>query len=202
MARMSEARQAISRRLVQSRMAIEALESSQEALLEVVGSISGVLAAGGTLFTCGNGGSAAQALHLAEELVGRYRSDREPLRAVCLCADPTSLTCIANDFGFDQVFARPLRALARPGDVLLVLSTSGRSPNLLRALEDARELGVHCLGLLGGEGGPALPLCHAAVTVHACDSAAVQEAHLATIHIICETLESASDLSPAKRMQA
>jgi len=170
-------------------MAVESLETVQDSVAEVSGAIGGALAAGGTLFTCGNGGSAAQALHLAEELVGRFRSNREPLRAVCLNADPTALTCIANDFGYDEVFARQLRAIARAGDVLVVLSTSGRSPNILRVLEEARGLGVHCLGLLGGEGGPALPLCHAAVTVHGCDSAAVQEAHLMAIHIICESLE-------------
>lgn len=186
---MSEMRQAMARRLVQSRMAVESLDAAQDSLAEVSGAIGAALAGGGTLFTCGNGGSAAQALHLAEELVGRFRSNREPLRAVCLNADPSALTCIANDFGYEQVFARQLRALARAGDALVVLSTSGRSPNVLRALEEARTLGVHCLGLLGGEGGPALPLCHAAVTVHGCDSAAVQEAHLMAIHIICESLE-------------
>jgi len=172
-------------------MAIESLEAAQDALIEVTNAIISCLASGGTLFTCGNGGSAAEALHLAEELVGRYRSDRDPLRAICLSADPTALTCIANDFGYDEVFARQLRGLARGGDCLMVLSTSGRSPNLLRALETARELGVHCVGLLGGEGGPALPLCHNAVTLHGCDSAAVQEAHLMAIHIICESLEPA-----------
>lgn len=189
MSRMSDMRQAMTRRIVQSRMAIESLEASQQELLTVASSIGATLEAGGTLFTCGNGGSAAQALHLAEELVGRFRSNRAPLRAICLNADPTALTCIANDFGFDEVFARQLRGVAQAGDCLMVLSTSGRSPNLLRALEAAREIGVHCLGLLGGEGGPALPLCHAAISLHGCDSAAVQEAHLMAIHIICETLE-------------
>lgn len=198
---MSELRQSIARRLVQSRMAVESLEAVQDSLAEVVSAVAGALAAGGTVFTCGNGGSAAEALHFAEELTGRYRADREPLRAICLSADPTSLTCIANDFGFDEVFARPLRALARPGDCLVVLSTSGRSANILRALQEARALGVHCLGLLGGEGGPALPLCHAAVTLHGCDSAAVQEAHLMAIHVICEALEPAAAGS-ARRAQA
>jgi len=186
---MDELRHAISRRLVQSRMAVEALDAAQPALLELMAMVASTLTARGTIMTCGNGGSAAQALHLAEELVGRFRSDREPLRALCLNADPTSLTCIANDFGFDQVFARQVRALGRAGDCLVVLSTSGKSPNILRALEEARALGMHCAGLLGGEGGPAAPLCHATVSLRGCDSAAVQEAHLMAIHMICEALE-------------
>ena len=184
-------RQLIAKRLVHSRMALEVLESSSEVLARLVGCITDCLSAGGTLFTCGNGGSAAEAMHMAEELVGRYRSNRPPLRANCLNADPTALTCIANDFGFEEVFARPLRALGRRGDALLVFSTSGRSPNLLRALEAARERGVTCLGLLGGEGGPALELCHTALVVHGCDGAAVQEAHQVAMHIICEALEEA-----------
>lgn len=126
-------RQLIAKRLVHSRMALEVLESSSEVLARLVGCVTDCLSAGGTLFTCGNGGSAAEAMHMAEELVGRYRSNRPPLRANCLNADPTALTCIANDFGFEEVFARPLRALGRRGDALLVFSTSGRSPNLLRA---------------------------------------------------------------------
>lgn len=181
-------------------MGIEALEAAEEPLAEVINAIASSLAAGGTLFTCGNGGSAAQALHLAEELIGRFRHDRPPLRAICLNADPTALTCIANDFGYEQVFARQLKALGRAGDCLMVLSTSGRSPNILAALEVARELGVHGLGLLGGEGGPALPLCHRAVALHGCDSAAVQEAHLMAIHMICEVFEHSAALASAARI--
>ena len=108
------------------------------------------------MFTCGNGGSAAEALHLAEELTGRYKINRAALRAISLCADPTALTCIANDFGFEQVFARQLEALGRAGDLLVVFSTSGKSPNLLRVLEVAKRLNISTLGLLGRDGGPAL----------------------------------------------
>lgn len=197
---MDSLQQAISRRLVQSRMAVEALEQEARALTELIGMIGSTLAARGAIMTCGNGGSAAQALHLAEELIGRYRSDREPLRAICLNADPTALTCIANDFGYEEVFARQVRGLGRAGDCLVVLSTSGRSPNLLRALEEARSIGMHCAGLLGGEGGPAAPLCHAALALRGCDSAAIQEAHLMAIHIICESLEpSAAIATDSKR---
>ncbi len=199
---MDELRQAMARRLVQSRMALEALDADSESLLAVVGMIGNTLAAGGTIFTCGNGGSAAQAMHLAEELIGRFRSSREPLRSICLNADPTALTCIANDFGFEEIFARPLRALGRAGDCLVVFSTSGRSPNILRALDEARQIGLHCAGLLGGEGGPAAPLCHAFLALRGCDSAAVQEAHLMALHILCEALEpSAAATAPSRRTQ-
>ena len=141
------------------------------------------------MYTCGNGGSAAQALHLAEELIGRYRSNRPPLRAVCLNADPTALTCIANDFGFDQVFARQCEALLTPGDVLLVFSTSGKSPNLIKALEISRTRGCTAIALLGKDGGECGVLCDQALIVAADDSAHVQEAHLVVLHLICEALE-------------
>lgn len=176
-------------RLAQARAAVTALESLAPQVHAVMEAVRGTLVGGGTLFTCGNGGSAAEALHLAEELTGRYRSNRRPLRSMCLSADPTALTCIANDFGFEQVFARPLAALGRPGDALLVFSTSGRSPNLLAALTAAREGGLRTIGLLGGDGGACLPLCDESVVVRDVDGAAVQEAHQMIMHAICEALE-------------
>lgn len=123
------------------------------------------LARGGTLYTAGNGGSAAEALHLAEELVGRYRSNRPPLRAVALVADPTALTCIANDFGFDEVFARPCEAFLGPNDILVLFTTSGRSQNLVKAAQVGRRKGSLVIGLLGGDGGATLPQCDEAILV-------------------------------------
>ncbi|RMD61228.1 MAG: SIS domain-containing protein, partial [Planctomycetota bacterium] len=105
--------------------AVDALRSQLDVVERLARAVSASLAEGGCLFTCGNGGSAAQAAHLAEELTGKYRCVRPPLRAVCLCADAAALTCIANDFGYERVFSRQLEALARRGDALLVLSTSG-----------------------------------------------------------------------------
>ena len=177
--------------------AIENLGAHADTLERVIRGISSRLGAGATVYTAGNGGSAAEALHLAEELVGRYRSNRRPLRAVCLAADPTALTCIANDFGFDEVFARPCEALLRPDDCLVLFSTSGRSRNLIRAAEVARRKGAWVIGLLGGDGGPLLPQCDEAVVVAATphggvaafDSAAVQEAHQVILHALCEQLE-------------
>lgn len=176
-------------RLEQARAAVRALETSAQPVEAVMEAVRATLVSGGTLFTCGNGGSAAEALHLSEELTGRYRSNRRPLRSVCLCADPTALTCIANDFGFEQVFARPLAALGRRGDALAVFSTSGRSANLVAALTTARAQGIRTIGLLGGDGGACLPLCDVAITVRGVDGAAVQEAHQMVMHAICEALE-------------
>ncbi len=155
----------------------------------MVEAIGRAVAAGGTVVTCGNGGSAAEALHLAEELVGRYRANRPPVAAICLNADPTALTCIANDFGFDEVFARPCEALLGPSDVLVVFTTSGRSPNLLRALEVARDRGAATVGFLGGDGGPAADRCDASIVVTGPDSAAIQEVHQMLMHAVCEQFE-------------
>ena len=180
----------ITHRLQMARMAIECLDGLRHQVTNACDLLVRTLDAGGLVLTCGNGGSAAEALHLAEELSGRYRGNRKALRAVSLCADPTALTCIANDFGFDQVFARQVEALGRSGDLLVVFSTSGKSPNLLRALQIARDQGIATLGLLGGEGGPALELCAQAIVVRGVDGAAVQEAHQMIMHMLCEACEA------------
>ncbi len=148
------------------------------------------LRAGGVMYTAGNGGSAAEALHLAEEFIGRYRSNRPPLRAVCLNADPTALTCIANDFGFEEVFARQIRALGSRGDIVVAFSTSGRSRNILRLLEEAGLRGCVRIALLGSSGGAARELCEHALIVPSDDSAHVQEAHQVVLHLFCELLET------------
>ncbi len=160
--------------------------ASVDAVVELVAE---ALLAGRTLFTCGNGGSAADALHLAEELVGRYRANRRPLPAVCLNADVGALTCIANDFGYDAVFARQLNALARPGDTLVVFSTSGNSPNVLNALRAARERGVTSVALLGKDGGAAAPLADHSIIVPSTNNARIQEVHGLLLHAICEAVE-------------
>ena len=180
----------ISQRLQMGHRAVEALEGQPQAIAKACEMLMQTLAGDGAVLTCGNGGSAAEALHLAEELTGRYRSNRPALRALCLAADPTALTCIANDFGFDQIFARQLEALGRSGDLLVLFSTSGRSANLLKALHAAKARGIATLGLLGGEGGPALPLCDHAIVVHGVDGAAIQEAHQMIMHILCEACEA------------
>ena len=172
-----------------ARRAVTSLNGQVPLLVAATRSLRMALERGGTVYTCGNGGSAAEALHMAEELIGRYRGDRGPLRAVCLNADPTAMTCIANDFGYEAVFARQCEALVGEGDVLVVLTTSGKSANVVRALEAARAKGATTIGLLGGDGGACRALCDHAIVVDAEDSAHVQEAHLVIVHLFCEALE-------------
>jgi len=151
--------------------------------------IQQALDSGKKVLTCGNGGSAAEALHLAEEMMGRFSRDRPPMAAVCLAADPAALTCIANDYGYEEVFARQVAGLGQTGDVLIALSTSGKSPNILKALQKGRELGLTNIGFLGQPGSPAEGLCDLALTTQADHSAHIQELHLVVIHLLLEYLD-------------
>lgn len=191
---MSDLTSLVTQRLEGSLAAINSLRGQIEPLAALADVLVERLRAGATVYTAGNGGSAAQAMHLAEELIGRYRGDRRPWPAVCLNADPTALTCIANDFGYEAVFARQCEALLRKGDVLVVFSTSGNSLNLVRALETARNKAAITVGLLGRAGGACAQHCDHAVIVAAAvsDSAHIQEAHQVMLHILCEAVERAS----------
>ncbi len=158
-------------------------------LAPIVAAMRETLARGGTLFFAGNGGSAADAQHLAAEYVVRYRAgSQRAMRAVALTTDTSALTAAANDFGFEQVFARQLEALGRPGDLLCLHSTSGRSPNCLRAAEQARAMGVTTVALLGGDGGPLRDLVDHAFVVVDDRVNHVQEIHLAIQHQIAGLL--------------
>lgn len=161
------------------------------AVLAVVGACEESLRAGGKLLFCGNGGSAADAQHLATEFLIRLRSDRErpSFAALALTLDPTALTACGNDYGFARVFERPLRGLGRAGDVLFGITTSGRSANVVEALEAAREMGIVTVGLLGGDGGPAAALCRHVLLVPDSETARVQECHIALGHAVLELLE-------------
>jgi len=182
------------RRMEGSLAAIAALRAPPlvQRMIDIAQAMRDRLAGGGTLYTCGNGGSAAQAMHLAEELIGRYRTNRPPFRAICLNADPTALTCIANDFGFEQVFARQCEALLSERDVLIAFSTSGNSENVIAALRTARSRRATAIGLLGRDGGRCAELCDHALIVPAHDSAHVQEGHEIALHLLCEALEPPS----------
>jgi phosphoheptose isomerase len=155
------------------------------------GRLAGVLGGGGRLLAAGNGGSAAQAQHLTAELVGRYHGERRALSAIALHADTSALTAIGNDYGAEQAFARQVRAHGRDGDVLLALSTSGRSPNLLRAVEAARQAGVQAWGFTGPAPNPLQEMCDEALAVDAPRTATVQEAHLVLLHLLCESVDEA-----------
>lgn len=150
-----------------------------------------VLPAGGRLLAAGNGGSAAQAQHLTAELVGRYAADRRPYSALALHAETSSVTAIGNDYGFDEVFARQVAAHGRPGDVLMLLSTSGRSDNLLGAATAARAAGVRVWALTGPAPNPLAAQADAVLSVEAASTAAVQETHLVAVHVVCEAFDEA-----------
>jgi D-sedoheptulose 7-phosphate isomerase len=149
------------------------------------------LRAGGKVMFCGNGGSAADAQHLAAELMGRFLIDRGPLPALALSVDTSALTAIGNDYAFDEVFARQLRGLGRPGDVLVAISTSGNSANVLKALDAAREIGVATLGLSGGTGGRMASSCDLCLCVPATRTDHIQEMHIAVGHMLCGMVEEA-----------
>ena len=144
---------------------------------------------GGKLISCGNGGSMCDAMHFAEELTGRFRDDRAPIAALSI-SDPSHLTCVGNDHGFEQVFARFVQAHGKPGDVLLAISTSGNSPNVLRAAEVAKKQGVSVVGLTGKDGGKLASLCDVEVRVsHDGYADRVQEVHIKIIHSLIDHIE-------------
>jgi D-sedoheptulose 7-phosphate isomerase len=150
-----------------------------------------VLIAGGRLLACGNGGSAEQAQHLTTELVGRYQDERQPLAALALTHDMTAVTAIGNDYGGAQVFARQVQAHGRPGDLLVCLSTSGRSPNVIAAARTAATIQMNAWALTGPGPSPLADACADAITVDTPVTATVQEVHLAAIHIMCAAVDAA-----------
>ena len=151
--------------------------------------VRGTVSAGGTLFFCGNGGSAADAQHLATEYVVRYMRDRRAYPAVALTTDTSLLTAASNDFGFEQVFSRQIQALGRRGDLLVIHSTSGNSPNVLRAAEAARAQGISVLAFTAGNGGKLRTLADHSVVVPTTRTDRAQELHMCIEHLICEFVE-------------
>jgi D-sedoheptulose 7-phosphate isomerase len=162
-----------------------------DAVVGVVDACEASIRGGGKLIFCGNGGSAADSQHLATELLIRLRGsvERDSWPALALTLDPAMLTACGNDYGYDRVFERPLRGLGRRGDVLFGITTSGRSPNVVKALAAAREMGIVTVGLLGGTGEPALALCDHVLLVPDQETARIQECHIALGHAVLELLE-------------
>jgi len=180
--------------LVEHRQLLDGLHVLDQAIGHASETMAACLAKGGKLMLCGNGGSAADCQHLAAELTGRLVRDRRPLAALALTTDTSALTCIANDYDFQQVFARQVVALGRPGDVLLGISTSGRSENVLRAVQAARGLGMVTVGLLGRDGGPLRELCDISIVVPSQTTARIQEMHILIGHTVCAQIEAALGL--------
>ncbi|HVM70041.1 MAG TPA: SIS domain-containing protein [Gaiellaceae bacterium] len=162
---------------------LPAVERAGDLLVETLGR-------GGRIYTFGNGGSSVDAQHFAEELVGRYKRERRPLPAQSLAVDSAALTCIANDYSFDEVFERQVRGFVRDGDAVLAFSTSGRSPNVVRGLAAARELGAATVLLAGGDGGPAAAHADHALVVPSATTARVQEMHVLLLHVLIERIDA------------
>jgi D-sedoheptulose 7-phosphate isomerase len=182
----------IASHLARSRDALE--RAAQETALldaarKVADLIASALRAGNKLLIAGNGGSAADAQHIAAELVGRYKKDRTAYAAIALTTDNSALTAIGNDYGFEQVFARQVEALGRRGDVLLALSTSGRSPNIVAALKTARQRGLVTIGFTGAKGTALAPSCDHLLAAPSDDTAVIQQIHLTLAHGICDAIE-------------
>ena len=177
--------------LAEHRALFATLDALAPAVQRATALMAAALERGGKLMFCGNGGSAADSQHLAAELTGRFVDDRRPLAAIALSTDTSALTCIGNDYAFDQVFERQLRGLGRAGDVLVAISTSGKSPNVLRAASAARELQIQVVGLLGRDGGPLKALSDVAIVVPSPTTARIQEAHIFIGHALCAGVERA-----------
>ena len=158
-------------------------------IVTVAEHIINTLQNGGKVLTCGNGGSAADAQHFAAELVGRYRRERPGWSAIALTVDPSVLTSLCNDYGFEQVFARQVQALGRPGDILVAISTSGRSKNVLAAVETASALSIRTVGLTGQGTSQLGEIVDHHLPIPSTNTAFIQQAHIAVIHIICELVE-------------
>lgn len=161
-----------------------------EQIMTCAATLSKCLGAGGKILLCGNGGSAADAQHFAAELVGRFERERKGLPAMALTANTSSLTALGNDYGFDQVFSRQVEALAKENDMLVGISTSGNSPNILAALKKARECGCPTIALTGRSGGGMKEFADLSLVVPAQRTARIQEMHILIIHLICELLEA------------
>jgi D-sedoheptulose 7-phosphate isomerase len=174
----------------QSLSAITSLRTLEDAVTAASELMADALSAGGKILCCGNGGSSAEAGHLATELLCRLEKDRRALAALNLSGDPSFLTAAANDYSFPEVFARQVTGLGRAGDVLVVFTTSGNSPNVLRALEAAREQGMRSIALLGRDGGAAAALADVPLIVRAQSTMNIQEAHQVLLHILCMQIEA------------
>lgn len=178
--RLTEAREHLDRFL-----ADPATETAMDA---IAAAIVRAFESGGKLLTAGNGGSLADAMHVAEEFTGRFKRDRKPLPAIAL-ADPTHMSCVANDYGFEHTFSRPIEALAKPGDVVALFSTSGESPSIVLAAEAARKNGATVVASLGKGGGATLPLADLILMAPGTTSDRIQELHMLAWHIVIEEVE-------------
>lgn len=176
--------------LAETTRTLQALPTIRPAIDAAGQLILATLRRGGKLLICGNGGSAAEAAHFSTELVGRYAKNRRALPAIALSADGSLLTCVVNDYGYEHAFSRQVAGFARPGDLLVVLTTSGKSANILAALAEAKKLNLESIAFLGRGGGPAKGLATIDLIIPGESGPATQEAHLFLIHYFCELIDA------------
>ncbi len=175
--------------LVEHGEVLAKLKNIESDVIRVAQLASDTLRTGGKILLCGNGGSAADSQHLAAELTGRFIRDRRPLAAIAISTDTSALTCIGNDYSFDEIFARQVAGLGRPEDLLIAISTSGNSGNLIRAVKEARTMGMQAVGLLGRDGGKLRSLCSYSIVVPSQNTARIQECHILIGHTLCGMIE-------------
>jgi D-sedoheptulose 7-phosphate isomerase len=173
-----------------ARLKTDLAETQSEAVARLARILIDSLESGGKILFCGNGGSAADSQHLAAELLGRFKRKRKALAAAALTTDTSVLTAVGNDYGFETVFSRQVEAFGRRGDVLVAISTSGRSPNVVRAMEKAKELGLLVCAFLGKENGPMDGLADWLIHIPSDETARVQECHITIGHIVCDLVEA------------
>lgn len=171
---------------------VQELAKQDHVLTRMARTLQSALDVGGKLLLCGNGGSAADCQHIAAELVGRFKRERAPLPALALTTDTSVLTAVGNDYGYDDIFSRQILGLMQPEDVLLCISTSGKSANVVAAAEVARSLGALVLAFTGQAESPLSAVAHATLRVPSTDTARIQECHILAGHILCEMLESSN----------
>ena len=173
---------------------LDSILQLDESIEKVANIFLSCLERGGTIFWCGNGGSASDSQHLAGELVGRFVDERKPLKSIALTADSAVMTCIVNDYGYEYIFSRQIVALSSEGDVLVGITTSGNSKNVLKAFEVAKNKGVKTIGLLGKGGGMAKNLVEESIIISSNSTARVQEMHILIGHILCDLIEEGLSL--------
>ena len=172
-----------------AQLKLKVAETLSSEISESIDLIRNSLICGGKLLLMGNGGSAADAQHLAAEFIGRFKIERKALPAIALTTDTSALTCLGNDYGFESIFSRQVEALANKGDAVIGISTSGNSENVFKAVQKANEIGAVSIGFLGNDGGRIKQIVQRAIVVPSNDTARIQEAHITIGHIICEIIE-------------
>lgn len=165
------------------------LEAHKKSLLSAIASVCETLRSGNKILIFGNGGSAADAQHIAAEFVGRYQGERKPLAAVALTTDTSILTAVSNDYSYDEVFVRQIKALGRKGDLAWAISTSGNSRNVIKAIQSAKEMGLRTLGMTGKDGGELAGICEISLVVPSQTTSRIQETHILLAHLVCEAVD-------------